>query len=110
MDIEINKLKPVEVLPGFLGRFIHTAYTTVAYWEVSQGASIPMHQHKNEQLMQVTKGQFELTVDGVTRIYEPGMVVYLPPFTVHGGRALTPCTITDIFSPVREEYRFDHED
>ncbi|WP_224483369.1 cupin domain-containing protein [Robertkochia aurantiaca] len=105
MDIELKDITPKEIIKGFHGRLIHTEHTTIAYWEVEEGSEIPVHSHHNEQIMQVTEGRFELTVDGDTRIYEAGTVVYLPPHVPHGGKALTPCKITDIFSPVREEYR-----
>lgn len=105
MDIELHQLPVRELIPGFHGRFVHTAYTTIAYWEVEEGAEIPEHKHKNEQIMHVTEGRFELTVDGVTRVYEAGTICYLPPFAKHGGKALTKCKITDVFSPVREEYK-----
>ena len=105
MDIELKDITQKEIIPGFHGRMIHTPKTTIAYWEVEAGAEIPEHSHFHEQIMQVTEGEFELTVDGVSRIYGPGTVVYLEPHIKHGGKALTPCKITDIFCPPREEYR-----
>jgi quercetin dioxygenase-like cupin family protein len=54
--------------------------------------------------MQVLEGTFEFTVNGLTKLYKPDDLVVIPPFAPHSGKALTPCKLMDIFSPVREEY------
>ncbi|TRZ42723.1 cupin domain-containing protein [Robertkochia solimangrovi] len=105
MLINLNETESRELIPGFHGKMIHTDKITIAYWEVEAGAEIPEHSHHHEQTMQVTEGTFELTVDGETRTYQKGELVYLAPHVKHGGRAITSCKITDIFCPVREEYR-----
>ena len=43
---------------------------TVAFWEVQAGAPIREHNHFNEQVMTVTEGEFELTINGATHIHE----------------------------------------
>lgn len=78
---------------------------SLAFWDVEEGAEVPEHHHKNEQVMQVLEGRFEFTVDKVTKIYEPGMLVVIPSHTPHSGKALTPCELMDVLSPVREEYK-----
>ena len=77
---------------------------TLAYWDVEEGATVPEHSHKNEQIMQVLEGTFEFTVNGLTKLCKPDDLVVIPPFATHSGKALTPCKLMDIFSPVREEY------
>ena len=102
---EIESIEPREIVKGYRARFIHTEKLTIAFWEVEAGAVMPRHNHLHEQTTQVLEGRFELTVDGVSTVYEPGMVGIIPPFAQHGGVALTNCKILDIFSPVREDYR-----
>ncbi|WP_309148934.1 cupin domain-containing protein [Arenibacter sp. ARW7G5Y1] len=51
------------------------------------------------------EGNFEFTLDGITKIYEPGDLVIIPPHVSHSGVALTPCKLLDVFSPTREEYK-----
>ena len=103
--MNIADIEPKEIIKGYKGRFVHLESFTVGFWEVEAGAEIPMHSHVHEQTTQVTEGKFEMTIDGVTKIYEPGMIVKIPSFAQHGGKALTPCKITDVFCPVREEYK-----
>ena len=103
--MNIFDIKAKEIIKGFHGRFIHMENFTYAYWKVEAGSEIPIHSHIHEQMMQVIKGRFELTVDDVTKIYEPGMVAKIPSFVKHGGKAITNCKLTDIFCPVREDYK-----
>jgi quercetin dioxygenase-like cupin family protein len=103
--IELATIIPIEVIPGFTARFIHTSAMTLGYWEVKQGAVLPNHSHLHEQVTQVEEGQFELTIDGVTRTYTKGMVAVIPPHVEHSGKALTDCRLFDIFQPVREDYK-----
>jgi quercetin dioxygenase-like cupin family protein len=104
MKTDITKINPTEKIPGFHGRFIHGKSFTIALWEVKAGAILPEHSHIHEQSSQVTSGKFELTIDGKTEVYEPGMIALVASEAIHSGRALTDCTITDIFCPARPEY------
>ena len=98
-------MTPREILPGFRGRLIHGDSMSLVFWDVSEGAVVPEHSHPHEQMMHVMEGQFEFTLEGTTRVYNPGDVVLIPSNAPHSGKALTPCRLMDIFSPVREEYR-----
>lgn len=102
--IDLSALPYKEVIKGFRARFIHTDKLTLGYWDVEEGAELPSHSHLHEQTTQVLEGKFELTIDGVVRIYEPGTVAVIPPHVLHSGRAVTKCKLFDIFCPVREDY------
>ncbi|MCW3112557.1 MAG: cupin [Segetibacter sp.] len=104
--IDVRSLAEKEVLPGYKGRAIHTGTMTYMYWTVDAGAVIPEHSHLHEQVANVLKGQFELTVNGETQMLEPGKVAVIPPRVSHGGRAITPCELLDVFLPEREDYKF----
>lgn len=104
--ININQLNEKEVIPGYTGRAIHTGTMTYMYWTVAEGAVIPQHSHLHEQVANVLSGQFELTVNGETQLLEPGTVAVIPPNIPHGGRAITPCQLLDVFLPEREDYKF----
>lgn len=103
--IELSIINSREIIKGFHGKFVHLNNMSIAYWDVEKGSEIPIHNHVHEQIMQVTEGKFELILDGKPQICEPGTVILIPSFVNHGGKALTDCKITDVFSPVREEYK-----
>ncbi|TMU57600.1 cupin domain-containing protein [Flagellimonas algicola] len=94
-----------EIMPGYHGKMVHGETLTWAFWEVEKDAVVPEHHHIHEQIMHVLEGEFEFSLDGKTQTYLPGDVVVIPSNTPHGGKALTPCRLMDVFSPVREEYR-----
>lgn len=100
-----SKIEPRTVIPGFVGRFVHSNTMTFALWEIAAGAVLPEHTHPHEQVALVQEGEFEMTVEGVTRRVLAGMVSVIPGNARHRGRAVTDCRILDVFYPVREDYR-----
>ncbi len=104
--VELAALPTKEIIKGYHGKAIHTGTMSYMYWTVEEGAAIPEHSHLHEQVAHVLKGKFELTVNGETRVLEPGVVAVIPPFAKHGGKAITPCELLDVFNPEREDYKF----
>ena len=105
MTIDLKNIPQKEIIKGFKAQFVHSEHTTTAFWEVEFGAELPLHSHIHEQISMVTEGQFEMTIDGETKVYTPGMMVIIPSNIEHSGKALTACKITDVFSPVRADYK-----
>ena len=103
--MNIKTLKSKELMPGYHGKMVHGQQLTWAFWTVEQGAEVPEHQHPHEQIMHVIKGEFEFSLNNQTKIYTAGDIVLIPSNSPHSGKAITPCELMDIFSPVREEYR-----
>jgi quercetin dioxygenase-like cupin family protein len=103
--LNLHDLEAKELVPGFKGRFVHSENMTVAYWDIEVGAVLPEHAHSHEQVASMIAGEFELTVNGETRVLRPGSVAIVPSNAVHSGRAITMCRIIDAFYPVREDYR-----
>jgi len=102
---DFKSIKPKQVLPGFTARFIHTDSQTLSLVKVEKGASLPTHSHFHEQISQVLKGEFELTVDGVSKVCRKGDIAIIDSNVDHSGKAITNCTILDIFTPVRKDYK-----
>lgn len=98
-------LEPRELIPGYRGRFVHSEKMTAAFWTVEAGAAAPEHTHPHEQFAIVLQGEFEFVLDGETQTLRPGLMAVIPPHAPHSGRALTPCQLIDIFTPVREDMR-----
>lgn len=102
---DFHKMKSREVFPGFTGRFIHSETMTLAYWEIKKDSVSPEHNHVHEQVAYVVEGQLELTIEGKSRILTPGMIAVVPSNARHSGKAITDCTVLDVFNPVREDYK-----
>ena len=105
MNLKLSEIPSKEIMPGYHGKLIHTNTMSLAFWEVEKGAVVPEHSHVNEQVMQVLEGKFEFTLNGQTRIYEPGELVVIGSYIPHSGKAITNCKLMDVFSPTREEYK-----
>ena len=103
--VSFDDLSQSEPVPGFKGRFLHSENMTVATWRIDGGSAFPEHSHPHEQVCIVTEGDFELTVNGETKVLRSGLVAVIPPNVVHRGKALTDCRLLDLFSPVREDLR-----
>lgn len=103
--LKLNDIEGKEIVKGYIARFVHSDNLTTAYWEVTAGSELPLHSHMNEQVSNVTEGEFEFNLDGDTRILKPGDVVVIPPDIPHSGKAVTNCKIIDTFYPVREDYK-----
>jgi unsaturated pyranuronate lyase len=93
-----------EIMPGFKGRFVHSETMTFAFWHIEKGSLLQEHSHPHEQVAIVQTGSFELTINGSTDVYSKGKIAIIPPNTIHSGRAITECSILDIFSPRREDF------
>jgi quercetin dioxygenase-like cupin family protein len=95
-----------EVFPGFHGRFVHSERMTFAYWRIEPGAEVPEHDHPHEQVVNVLEGELALTVAGEEHVLHAGDVMAIPGGVNHAARALGATRVLDVFSPVREDYRF----
>ena len=103
--INLNDSAPREMMRGYNGCFVHTEGITFVEWHVTAGALLPEHSHPHEQVTAVQEGEFEMTIAGSKNHLTPGSVAVIPSNVLHSGRAVTDCTIIDVFHPVREDYR-----
>ena len=93
------------LFPGYRARLVHSDRMTFSYVDVDAGSSFAEHDHPHEQVIHLLDGEFELTIDGETRVIRGGEVAIVPPHARHRGTAVTPCRILDAFAPAREDYR-----
>ena len=105
--INLKEIIEREVVPGFKGKFIHSANVTVVHWSIAAGSILSEHNHPHEQITNIVSGQLELTIKGLTKRLKSGEVVVVPSNLKHHGRAITDCYIIDVFYPIREDYRIE---
>ena len=103
--MKISEIEQKEIFKGFKGRFIHMETFTIAFWEIEAGSELPLHSHIHEQTTEIIEGELEMTCNGVTKVYEPGEIITIHSNVEHSGKALSNCRLTDIFCPVREDYK-----
>ncbi len=98
-------ISPLHLLPGFVGKMIHTDKVSLSDFAIAAGSELPEHQHPHEQISTILEGTFDFVIGGVSRRCGPGDVAVIPGNTPHSGRAVTDCRIMDVFCPTREDYR-----
>ena len=102
---ELERLPDLKLADGITARVVTAGTMTVTHVFLAAGAILPEHAHVNEQVVNVTDGELELTVEGTPYRLVPGKVMVLPPNVPHAGRAVTDCRVIDVFHPVREDFR-----
>jgi len=94
-----------EIFPGYRARFVHSERMTESWLDIDAGAFAPEHQHPHEQTVNVLSGTLELTVEGTTHVLPAGASFVIPPDVRHAARAVTDCTVLDVFAPARDDFR-----
>lgn len=101
--IDCGKLKVVERLPGWRGRYFHSQNMTIAHYEFDRGSSIHEHFHPQEEVYEVIEGELELMIDGIPAIAKPGFVALVPANARHSVKALTDGRAIIVDYPARPE-------
>src|SRR4029453_1335504 len=102
--LDTTGLKVVERLPGWKGRFFHTATMTFADYEFTAGSTIHEHFHPEEEVYEVIAGELEMQGDGVTDIVRPGIVAIVPGTARHSVRARPDGRGIVVDHPARPEF------
>jgi len=101
---DLSQIPEIEVVPGFRVKFIHSQHMTFAHWNIEEGSSLQEHSHPHEQVTTVIEGEFELTVENISKVLGPGSVVIIPPNAKHSAKAISDSRVIDAFYPIREDY------
>ncbi|HEY2015050.1 MAG TPA: cupin domain-containing protein [Bryobacteraceae bacterium] len=102
--IDTASLPVTERLPGWHGRYFHSASMTFAHYDFTRGASIHEHFHEEEEVYEVTEGELEVTIDGVSQIARPGVVAIVPGNARHSVKALTDGKAIIVDFPRRRDF------
>ncbi|MGH9728540.1 MAG: cupin domain-containing protein, partial [Candidatus Acidiferrales bacterium] len=100
--VDVGKLRVIERLPGWHGRYFHSANMTFAHYDFARGALI--HEHPEEEVYEVIEGELELTIDGVAQIARAGLVAIVPAGVRHSVKALTNGRAIIVDYPVRQGF------
>ena len=102
--VNTSSLRVIERLPGWHGRYFHSASMTFAHYDFASGASIHEHFHPQEEVYEVIEGELEMTIDGVTQIARPGVVAIVPSNIPHSVKALTDGRAIIVDYPLRRDF------
>ena len=98
-----QELAPNVDLRTFWGEKMLLSHVTLG-----PGSVVPLHSHPHEQAGVVLEGEMTLTIGDESRTVGPGAMYIAPGGVEHSVVAgAEGCIALDIFSPVREEYRFE---
>jgi quercetin dioxygenase-like cupin family protein len=102
--IDTSRLKVVERLPGWRGRYFHSPSMTFAHYDFVCGAFIHEHAHPQEEVYEVIEGELEVTIDGVVQIVRPGLVAIVPGGIRHSVKARSDGRAIIVDYPVRRDF------
>lgn len=99
-----------EQLEIFTGVYISTFWGNemlLSMVNFSPNTLVPLHSHHNEQAGIVMSGEIEFTIGGETRLLKKGEIFIIPGGTEHNCKTGdTTAVVLEIFSPVREDYKY----
>lgn len=101
--VDTSSLNVIERLPGWFGRYFHSANMTFAHYTFKRGASIHEHFHPQEEVYEVIAGELELTIDGAAAVARPGVVAIVPANARHSVKALTDGELIVVDTPRRPD-------
>jgi len=103
--INIDQVKKKKLIEGIIGQYVHGDSTTFGFVTIEAGSHLPLHHHPHEQITYMLEGKLKMQIGEKEVVLESGYVQVIPSNTPHSADALTACTLIDVFSPVRDDYR-----
>ena len=103
----LDERTPTELIDGIMARTFWGEQMLMAVVDLEPNAYLPRHSHVHEQVGVVLEGELTFTVGDETRTVKPGEIYIIPGGTEHEAKTgPEPTKVVDVFSPVREEYKF----
>ncbi len=104
-DLENRPAK--QLAPGVKAKTFWGDKMLLSVVEFDPNAVVPNHSHMHEQSGVVLEGELTFTIAGKTRVCKPGDMYVIPGGTEHSATAAKGrVKVLDVFSPVREEYKY----
>ena len=97
-------VKKEQMNDKFWRKVINGEKITAAQLGLSQGATVPLHHHENEQVSIVVTGAVKFEVEGKDITVRGGEVLVIPPNLAHNALALEDSSVIEIFSPIRLDW------
>jgi quercetin dioxygenase-like cupin family protein len=72
--------------------------------QFATGAIGTLHQHPHTQVAYVSKGIFDIDIEGVIKRLHAGDVYFVPSGLIHGAVCVEAGELIDIFTPMRADF------
>jgi quercetin dioxygenase-like cupin family protein len=98
---------PMTLVPGAITRTFWGDNILLSLVEIEANSEVPRHTHPHEQAGVLIEGEMEMGIGGEVRVMKPGDMYIIPANVEHYARCGdTSAKALDIFSPVREEFKY----
>ncbi|MBM3943602.1 MAG: cupin domain-containing protein [SAR202 cluster bacterium] len=96
-----------ELVPGARTKTFWGDKILLSLVTIDANSAVPLHTHPHEQAGIVIEGEMEMGVAGEVRTLQVGDMYIIPGGVPHYAKCGdTPAVALDIFSPVREEFKY----
>ena len=104
---DANERDSMQLVEGARTRTFWGANLLLSLVEIDANSEVPWHTHPHEQAGIVIEGEMEMGVDSEVKVLKPGDMYIIPGGVEHYAKCgNTPAKALDIFSPVREEFKY----
>ena len=104
---DVQKRQSKELGAGVSTRTFWGENMLVSLVEIDAHSEVPAHSHPHEQAGIVIQGELEMWIGPKRRLLKEGGCFIVPPGIEHRvTTSVSSCKVADIFSPVREEYKY----
>jgi quercetin dioxygenase-like cupin family protein len=106
MFYSLESLAPQDLFEGYRARIYHGEEITFAVVEIEPHAQLPAHQHRNEQVGLLVRGEITFTIDGEHRTLHAGEGWVIPADAAHDAAAGPEGAIViETWAPPRADFR-----
>ena len=104
---DANSRDAMQLVEGARTRTFWGERITLSMVEIDANSEVPKHTHPHEQAGILIEGEMEMGIAGEVKVLKPGDMYIIPGDVEHYARCGdTPALALDIFSPVREEFKY----
>lgn len=105
--LDKNDRDAMELVPGARTRTFWGEHMLFSLVEIDANSEVPLHAHAHEQGGVIIEGEMEMGVGGEVKVLKTGDMYIIPGGLEHYAKCGDiPAKALDIFSPVREEFKY----
>ena len=104
---DVESRREMQLVPGARARTFWGEQMLLSLVEIDANAEVPRHIHPHEQGGILIEGEMEMGIGDEVKLLRPGDMYIIPGNVEHYAKCgSTPAKALDIFSPVREEFKY----